>query len=164
MFNSIQKEIEARCKAYEENKKEEAYSEADVSTAARNSAAKTPIGAMTTIDIDGATTAGVPGTDKVLIHTLNMDLVKCKSSSNPDKDRYYIRHNNRMKQYKSQLHDGDGHLASVITKVVAEDLLQTLTAANNRIKVLESEVSSLTRERDAYQFTVDTLRQNGVID
>lgn len=161
MFNSIQKEIEARCKAYEENKKDE---EVDVSTVARNNAANTPIGAVATVNIDSATTAGVPGTDKVLIHTLNIDLVKCKSASTPDKDRYYVRHNNRMKQYKSQLHDGEGHLASVITKVVAEDVLQTLTAANNRIKTLEAEISTIMRERDAYKFTIETLRQNGVID
>ena len=159
MFNSIQKEIEQHVQNYREQAQD-----VDPAVVARNSAQTTQVGARPVIDMDTASRACVPGTETVLIHTLNIDVIKGKSTSHPDKDRYYVRHNNRMRTYKSQVHDGDGHLASVITKVVAEDLIATLTTANNRIKTMEHELSTTINERDAYKFTIDTLKQNGAID
>lgn len=161
MFNSIQKEIEQHVKNYQEQAKE---NDIKSSVVARNSAQTTQVGARPVIDMDTASRACVPGTETVLIHTLNIDVIRGKSTSHPDKERYYVRHNNRMRTYKSQMHDGDGHLASVITKIVAEDLIATLTTANNRIKTMEHDLSVATSARDAYKFTIDTLKQNGAID
>lgn len=161
MFNSIQKEIEQHVKNYQEQAKE---TDVNSTVVARNSAQTTQVGARPVVDMDTASRACVPGTESVLIHTSTMDIIRGKSTSHPDKERFYVRHNNRKRVYKSQMHDGNGNLASVITKVVAEDLIATLTLANNKIKTMEHDLNMVTNERDTYKFTMDTLRQNGVID
>jgi len=141
MFDDINKAIE--------NKLQERKMQADIDSA---------------VPVYKGVVMSKPGTEKVLLKTVDYDFMTCVSAGESNKIRYCIVRKNQPVRYDTEMVNSDGHPVSIVTKIVFDAVVNLVQGAIKQLRDKQQQIDMLSVKCEAYEMTISGLRKNGVID
>lgn len=105
-----------------------------------------------------------PGTEKVLLKTVDFDFMTCVSAGETNKIRYCIVRKNQPVRYDTEMVNSDGHPVSIVTKIVFDAMITLAQGAIKQLRDKQQQIEMLSVKCEAYEMTISGLRKNGVID
>lgn len=105
-----------------------------------------------------------PGTEKIVLKTVDYDFMTCISAGESNKVRYCIVRKTQPVRYDSEMVNSDGHPVSIVTKIVFDAMVNTLQSAVKQLRDKQQQIDMLSVKCEAYEMTISGLRKNGVID